>query len=175
MVYRFLQIVFLVTFCSTCLIAQSWNGRVEVIKDNHGKIIDSVKIFDWPKKTPEYLINQLDFTFFNKTRLHNNRIDLRYMSNHIHHTKMTPLERYYWRGNFAIYKNNTDDLENASLYKYGVGIGQIKFPVDEDGHYLALIVWGGDKEIANNEGDGRMIYCIVKDGHVYLHDAKKCE
>jgi len=174
MVNRVILIVFLVAFCFTALLAQQWKGRVEVIKDNHGHIIESIKILDWPKTTPDYILTETEFTFFLKTRLHNNRIDLKYMSEYIHATKMTTHERNYWRGNFAIYKSDTADLSNATLYKYGIGLGKIKFPVYEDGHYLALIVWGGDKKITNNQGDGRMIYCVVNDGQVYLHDANKC-
>lgn len=161
--------------CSSVLIAQQWNGRVERIMDKEGNTIDSVKILDWPETIPEHLKDDLDFTFFFQTRLHNNRIDLRYMNEDVHYSEMSYMDINYWRGNFAIYKSSTSDLDSASLYKYGVGIGRIKFPVYEDGHYLAIIVWGAENNIANNKGEGRMIYCIVKNGQVYLHKPKNCD
>jgi len=174
MINRIIIILILVTLISSALLAQRWTGRVEVIKNNHGQVVDSVKIFDWPQTIPEYLKDQLEFTLFNETRLHKEVIGMRYASASFNPLSMTALERYYWRGHFAVYKSHTADLDIATLYKYGSCLGHVRFPVSGDGHYLLILAWGGDKELARNEGDGRMIYCIVKDGQVYLHDAKKC-
>lgn len=171
--YFFLAVSFY--FFAITSYTQSWNGRVEVLKNAKGETVDSVNIFDWPASPPSYLHDKLDFRFFNKTRLHNNRIDLKYMGTYKSHTEMTHLERYYWRGNFAVYKSTSGELSTAKLYKYGIGMGTLKFPVNTDGHYLVLIIWGGDKSIAKNEGQGRMIYCVVQDGYVSLYDATECD
>lgn len=168
-------VALLVIVYSGEITAQQWQGRVVGVSDNSGDLLDSIKVFSWPQTTPACLLDKLNFKLFAKTRLHNNRIDLRYMTKLKHHTEMTVEEREFWKGNFAVYKSATADLSKAQLYKYGVGIGQIKFPVHDDGHYLALITWGGEKQIIHNNGDGRMIYCKVMDGIVFLHDSMICE
>ncbi len=158
---------------STVIISQSWNGETKVLKNNKGEIVDMARIVSWPSSTPAYLQGGFDFHYFNNTRLHNGRIDLQYMKNFKDHRVMSVEERSYWRGNFAVYKSDSRDFTRGKLHRKGLGIGSVSFPVVEDGHYLVLILWGGNEGVTRDTGDGRMIYCEVVDQKVTLYDAHK--
>lgn len=153
--------------------SQTWDGKKRVLKNDKGEVVDEARIVTWPSTTPSYLQGQFDFHVFNSTRLHNGRIDLQYMKEYKFHSSMTHEERMYWRGNFAVYKSDSSDFSSATLYQKGLGIGSVTFPVIEDGHYLVLILWGGNEGVTRKKGDGRMIYCEVQDEEVTLYDAHK--
>jgi|GEM_PF-5651905 len=160
---------------SNSLLSQTWNGEMKVLTNNRGEIVDQARVVEWPRLTPSYLHGQFNYRFVLETRLHNGRIDLRYMKDHKSHTTMTQKERLFWRANFAVYRSDSDDFTSAELYTKGLGIGNVTFPVMKDGHYLVLILWGGNDGVNNekNKGDGRMIYCKVEDQLVTVYDAMK--
>lgn len=175
MILRIFSILFL-WILSFSIHAQKWEGRTYVLKSNRGKNIDSVKLLEWPKTPPSYLeLDKQDFIEFGLTKLHNDRLDFEYTGTGIYHTEMTDKERSFWKGNYAVYYDVSGNLENAQLYGHGVCIGQVTYPVTKDGHYLTLIAWGSEKDLANKNGEGRMIYCIVKNGIVTLHDSINCD
>ena len=156
----------------SCLLSQSWNGEVKILKNHKGEIVDRARVIEWPKLTPSYLQGKFNFRFVLETKLHNGRIDLRYMKNYKSHTNMTIQERLYWRANYAVYRSDTKDFNTAELYAKGLGIGNVTFPVIDSGHYLVLILWGGDEGVRKS-GDGRMIYCAVENQQVTVYDAMK--
>ena len=154
---------------------QKWMGRVEYLKSNSGEIMDSFRIYEWPLTVPDYLRKELDFKLISTSRLHNNRIDLKFYDGKYSPSGLSLAEQSFWRGHFAVYKHNTARLQEATLYTAGVGLGYVQFPVNGDGHYLTLVIWGGDKAIETRNNKGRMIYCRVEDGRVHLYDVTKCE
>jgi len=168
-IIRTLQLVVIAILLSSVSYSQSFNGKYEKLQNKSGETIDSVMVFDWSKNLNEKY-KDLDWRFLHKTRLHDNRIELTYNSKP--KEKMNNEDLKYYRSNFAVYYS--DDCTDFELYKYGIGINDISFPVQKNGYYISLITWGNEnyKKTKKSE-DGRLILSKVEQGIVYLYDVVK--
>ena len=168
-IIKTVQLTVMAILLSSVSYSQSFSGKYEKLQNKSGKTIDSVMVFDWSLKLNEKY-KDLDWRFLHKTRLHDNRIDLIY--NNKPKTKMNDNDLKHYRSNFAVYYSK--DCTDFELYKYGIGINDISYPVNNDGYYISLITWGNENyNKTKKSADGRLILSRVDQGFVYLYDTVK--
>ena len=168
-IFKTVQLSIVAFLLSSVSYSQSFSAKYEKLHNKSGETIDSVMIFDWSINLHERY-KDLDWRFLHKTRLHDNRIDLTY--NNKPKERMSKEELKYYRSNFAVYYS--DDCTDFQLYKYGIGINDISFPVHNDGYYISLITWGNENyNNTKKSADGRLILSKVQQGIVYLYDVIK--
>ena len=110
-------------------------GYYKELKNKSGEVVDRVYVREWPEAMPVTLADQILFKTLLKTRLHNNKVTLTLAEKPIGTYGADVIQKN--RFNFGIY-HQVEDGSPIELYRFGIGIFDFSFPINDNGIYYVI-------------------------------------
>ena len=129
--------------------AQSFGGRYQLLT-HRGVVVDSLPLMDWPNEIPSYAFTHIIHSTPDRAKLIDPITLIIPLS-----TIMSVEHRSY----VGIYHAGTfEDITDATLYKAGMGITQLKVPLQSPGYYIAIILYNDRTYSQLFHFDGEVIW-----------------